>query len=183
MKGFVGAMPTRYARSLFQAAIKANCAADVERDLTAIDAVFKENRELPLLLGNPSLGNAKRRSILHSIGAKLGVCEMTKRFIDLLIEKGRLEILELIPGRYHELWRTHQGEVEVTVQTAVAVSDSVKQTITQSIATRSGKKPIVTFKVNPALIGGVVVEYPDHVLDGSLARKVSELQKRLVARA
>ncbi|MBK6766257.1 MAG: ATP synthase F1 subunit delta [bacterium] len=173
MKGFVGALPTRYARSLFQAAIKTDCAADVERDLTAIGAVFKENRELPLLLGNPSLGNPKRRAILHSIGAKLGVCEMTKRFIDLLIDKGRLEILDMIPGRYHELWRHHQGEVEVTVQTAVAVSDAVKQSVTQSIAARSGKKPIVSFKVNPALIGGIVVEYPDHVLDGSLARKVA----------
>lgn len=183
MKGFVGALPTRYARSLFQAALQAKCAADVESDLAAIDAVFKENRELPHLLANPSIGDAKRRGILMSIAQKLGFCEMTKRFIELLIEKGRLEILGSIPSRYHELWRDHQGEIEVTVQTAVQVSDAVKQTVTQSIATRSGKKPIVTFKVNPAIIGGIVVEYPDHVLDGSLARKVLELQKRLIARA
>ncbi|MCB9366121.1 MAG: ATP synthase F1 subunit delta [Calditrichaeota bacterium] len=181
MKGFHGPLPTRYARSLFAAAQKVKCVAEVERDLQALDTVFRENRELPLLLGNPSLGNVKRRAILKSIGAKLGFCEMTDRFIELLIEKSRLDLLETIPARYHEFWRQFEGEVEVTVQTAVPVSESMKEQIKQSIAQRSGKKPVITYQVVPALLGGVVVIYPDHQLDGSLARKVQELGKRLAS--
>lgn len=181
MKGFEGALGLRYARSLFQASLKAECAADVERDLAAIAAIYKENRELPVLLASPSLGNAKRRAILMSIADKAGFCEMTRRFIDLLLEKSRLEILESIPDRFHKLYRDHQGEVEVTVSTAVPLSDAMKQSVTQSIAAKSGKKPVVTYHVNPALIGGIVVQYPDHILDGSLARKVQDLGKRMAA--
>ncbi len=183
MKGFHGPLPTRYARSLFFAAQKGNCVVEVERDLQALEAVFTENRELPHLLSNPSLGSTKLRGILVSLGAKLGFCSMTNRFIDLLIEKSRLDLLPLIPGRYHEYWRQYEGQVEVTVQTAVPVSETLREQIKQSVAARSGKKPVITYQVNPALLGGIVVIYPDHQLDGSLARKVSELQKHLVGQA
>lgn len=181
MKGFDGALPLRYARSLFQASLKVNCSAEVEHDLQALAAIYQENRELPVLLASPSLGNAKRRAILMSIGDKVGFCEMTRRFIDLLLEKSRLEILPAIPERFHKLFREHEGEVEVVVQTAIPLSDTMKQNVAQSIASRSGKKPVITYMVTPDLIGGIVVQYPDRILDGSLARKVSDLGKRMSA--
>lgn len=181
MKGFDGAIALRYSRSLFHAALKVGCAADVENDLQALAAIYQENRELPVLLASPSFSNTKRRAILMSIGDKVGFCEMTRRFIDLLIEKARLEVLAAVPARFHKLYRESLGEVEVTVSTAVPLSDSMKDNVKQSIATRSGKTPVITYKVNPALIGGVVVQYPDRILDGSLARKVQDLGKRMSA--
>ncbi len=181
MKGFDSALPLRYARSLFQAALQVKCAAEVERDLQALAAIYSENRELPLLLASPSIGNTKRRAILMSIGEKVGFCEMTRRFIDLLLEKQRLEILTSIPERFHKLFREHEGEVEVKVQTAVPLSETMKQNVAQSIAARSGKKPVITYSVNPALLGGIVVQDSGRIFDGSLARKVSDLGKQLAA--
>ncbi len=181
MKSVDGATSLRYGKSLFQAAVKVGCAAEVERDLQALAVIYQENRELPVLLASPSFSNAKRRAILMSIGDKVGFCEMTRRFIDLLIEKARLEILAAIPARFHKLYRESLGEVEVTVSTAVALSDTMKQNVSQSIATRSGKTPVISYKVNPALIGGIVVQYPDRILDGSLSRKVQDLGKLMSA--
>jgi len=181
LKSFDSALALRYARSLFQASLKVKCATEVEHDLQALATIYRENRELPVLLASPSIGNAKRRAILFAIGDKVGFCEMTRRFIDVLLEKSRLEVLPAIPERFHRLYREHEGEVEVTVQTAVPVSDPMKQQIADSIAKKSGKKPVVTYQVNPAIIGGIVIQYPDHILDGSLARKVQELGKRMSA--
>ena len=92
-----------------------------------------------------------------------------------------MAFLPAIPEKFHKLFREFEGEVEVVVQTAVPLSDTMKQNVAQSIASRSGKKPVITYKVNPALIGGIVVQYPDRILDGSLARKVQDLGKRLSA--
>ncbi|MBK6909613.1 MAG: ATP synthase F1 subunit delta [bacterium] len=181
MKSLDSALALRYARSLFLASLQAKCSTEVEHDLQALAAIYRENRELPVLLASPTLGNTKRRAILFSIGDKVGFCEMTRRFIDVLLEKSRLDVLPAIPDRFHRLFREHEGEVEVTVQTAIALSDAMKQSVADSIAKTSGKKPVIAYKVNPAIIGGIVIQYPDHILDGSLARKVHDLGKRMSA--
>jgi F-type H+-transporting ATPase subunit delta len=182
LKRVFGALPTRYARSLFFAALKSSEGAAVERDMAAIHELFRENRELPLLLANPSLGTEKRRGILTRVGEKLEFCMTTKRFLELLLEKSRLDLLPTIPEYYHRLWQDHESVVEVKVSTAVPLTDSMKQTVSERIAARSGKKPQITFVTDASLIGGIVVSYPDRILDGSLRRKVQQLKQRMVER-
>lgn len=173
------ALVSRYARALFAAALERNALDAVRADLAALGAAMRDYPELPLLLENPRLSREKVRGILNALAGRIGAGPLTHRFLDLLVEKDRLQILADLDAQFEALWRTHHGEVEVRVTTAVSISDDTRRTVTDHLARRSGRKPQVVWNTDPALLGGIVIHWPDHVFDGSLARKLQNLKEHL----
>jgi F-type H+-transporting ATPase subunit delta len=173
------ALVSRYARSLFQAALDADALEPVHADLSAVTAVWREQREFALLVMNPRLSREKVRALLDALADRIGAHHLTRRFLHLLIEKERLEILSDVSSHFDRLWRDHQGEIKVTVTTALAVSDETKARVRDHLAARSGKTPRIAWRQDEALLGGLVVEWPDRVFDGSLSRKLQNLAAHL----
>ena len=175
MRKVPAALVSRYARSLFQAALDANALEAVHADLAAVTAVWREQREFALLVMNPRLSREKVRALLDALADKTAAHDLTRRFLHLLIEKDRLEILSDVGSHFDRLWRDHRDEIEVTVTTALSVSDETKARIREHLAARSGKIPLVRWRHDDAILGGLIVEWPDRVFDGSLARKLQNL--------
>lgn len=175
MRRISAALVSRYARSLFQAAQGLNAVEAVHADLTGISSVWHEQREFALLIMNPRLSREKVRNLLDALADKLQAHEITRRFLHLLIEKDRLEILSDVGSHFDRLWRDYKGEIEIAVTTAGSLSDEMKTRIREHLAHRSGKTPQITWRENAAILGGVIVEWPDRVFDGSLARKLENL--------
>lgn len=175
MRKVAAALVSRYARSLFQAALEADALEAVHADLSAVTAVWREQREFALLVMNPRLSRAKVRALLDALADRVGAHHLTRRFLHLLIEKERLEILSGVGSHFDRLWRDQQGEIEVTVTTALPVSDDMKARLRDHLAKRSGKTPLVTWRQDEAILGGLVVEWPDRIFDGSLSRKLQNL--------
>jgi F-type H+-transporting ATPase subunit delta len=119
------------------------------------------------------------RAILTALAEKLQLNEISRAFIDVLLDKDRLDILPAIQPRFERLMLEYEGKIEVTVTTAVPVNDLLQIQIEQHLKSKSGKDPVVEWRQNPAIIGGVVIEWPDHVFDGSLARKVENMKAQL----
>ena len=180
MKKVFGALPTRYARSLFLAAKEGNVVNEVEQNLQTLEATLTEYGELAALLLNPGLSAAKKRGILNSLSSKLNFHPVTRKFIELLEDKGRLELLSTIPLYYHRLYLDDAGQVEVTVTTAVAADETTQQKIQSYLKAQSGKEPLITWQQNKEILGGLIVDWPDRVYDASLSRKLRELEKRMV---
>ena len=174
-----GAIVSRYARSLFGAALEKKALDAVRRDLQSLHDLWQEQPELKLLLANPGLSRKKVKAILNSLEDKLSVSDITRRFVDLILEKDRLEILSDIQPVFEKLLLEHEGKVEVTVTTAVPVNDSLQTRIESHLKEKSGRDPIVTWQQNPQLLGGLVIEWPDYVFDGSLARKLDNMREHL----
>jgi F-type H+-transporting ATPase subunit delta len=174
-----GALVSRYARSLFGAAQERQSLDAVRRDLQALHQLWDEHPELKALLLNPGLSRKKVRAILTSVAEKLQLNAVSRAFIDVLLDKDRLDILPAIQPRFERLMLDHEGKIEVKVTTAVPVSDQLQMQIELHLKSKSGKDPVVEWRQNPALIGGVVIEWPDHVFDGSLARKIENMKAQL----
>jgi F-type H+-transporting ATPase subunit delta len=175
VKRVSAALVSRYARSLFQAADEANALEAVHADLSAITAVWREQREFALLVMNPRLSRERVHSLLDALADRIEAHHLTRRFLQLLIEKERLEILSDVGAHFDRLWRDHQGEIEVTVTTALPVSEETQGRVRDHLAARSGQTPLITWRQNEAILGGLIVEWPDRVFDGSLARKLQNL--------
>jgi ATP synthase F1 delta subunit len=173
------ALVSRYARSLFQAALEADALEAVHADLSAVTAVWREQREFALLVMNPRLSREKVRALLDALADRVNAHNLTRRFLRLLIEKERLEILSGVGSHFDRLWRDHQGEIEVTVTTALPVSEETQARVRDHLAARSGKTPLVTWRQDDAILGGLVVEWPDRIFDGSLSRKLQNLTAHL----
>ena len=175
MRKVSAALVSRYARSLFQAAADANALEAVHADLSAVTAVWREQREFALLVMNPRLSREKVRALLDALADRLPAHQLSRRFLHLLIEKDRLEILSDVGSHFYRLWRDRQGEIEVTVTTALSVSDDVKTRVRDHLARRSGKTPLIAWRQDETILGGLVVEWPDRIFDGSLSRKLQNL--------
>jgi len=173
------ALVRRYAKALFGAAAKADALAEVQADLSAITAAWREHPEFAQLALNPRLSPERTKALLHALADRAHAQPLTRHFLDLLLEKRRLEILQELRPHFDRLWRQRRGEVDVRVTTAVPIGESLRQTIVAHLKQRSGKTPLVTWSEDPRLIGGLVVEWPDRVFDGSLARKLDKLRESL----
>jgi F-type H+-transporting ATPase subunit delta len=173
------ALVSRYARSLFHAALDANALEAVHADLSAVTAVWHEQREFALLVMNPRLSREKVRALLDALADRLQAHPLSRRFLYLLIEKKRLEILSDVGLHFDRLWRDRQGEIEVTVTTALPVSDDLKTRVRDHLARRSGQTPLITWRQDEAILGGLIVAWPDRVFDGSLSRKLQNLTAHL----
>ncbi len=179
MKGAPLSLVNRYARSLFRVAEEKKVVDAVRTDLNNLARALSEHREFSLLLMNPGLGKTRLKALLDGLCDKLSAHQLTKQFTQLLLDKDRLLVLFNVNGEFERMWRDYQGLVEVTVITAVPIADELQKQITEHLAKRSGKQPIVAWTTDPRILGGVVIHWPDRVFDGSLARKLTGLQIRL----
>ncbi|MBU0507510.1 ATP synthase F1 subunit delta [bacterium] len=179
MRRISGALVRRYARALFQAADQASVLPAVRDDLAAVTGAWRENPEFAQLVLNPRLSRGKVRALLMALADRVAAQTLTRNFLELLLEKDRMDVLAQLGPHFNRLWRDHQGEIEVTVTTAVPIGDALKQTVLDHLARRSGKKPVVAWRNDESLLGGIVVEWPDRVFDGSLARKLENLRASL----
>ena len=180
MKKILGALPTRYARALFEAAKHGNVVSEVENDLRSLESTLAENDELSALIMNPGLTNEDVRAVLNSVSSKLNLHPVTRQFIDLLLEKRRLELISTVPSYFHKLYLQDQGEIEVSVTTAIDLDEAGKSKIQTHLEKQSGKKPQISWLTRPDILGGLIIEWPDSIHDGSLIRKLRVLEEKLV---
>ena len=181
MRRLPHALVSRYARALFAAAKQANALEKIGEDLRALAETWREHPELAQLIGNPGLSREKVRAILEALCARLQAHALTDSFLRVLLDKDRLLMMEDVSAQFDKLWRDHLGQIEVAVTTAIPLAEPAKQAVTAHLARRSGKTPLVEWLCDPAMLGGVIIRWPDRVFDGSLARKLANLQMTLAA--
>ncbi len=176
MRHASGALVSRYAKALFSIALERKVLSEVRDDLQNISETWHGDPELALLLTNPRLSRDKVLAILMAIADRLKATPLTRRFLSLLLEKERLDVLYDLSARFNQLWRDYQGEVEVKVVTAVPVNEQLRTEIRDLLTAQSGKKPLLTWVQQTDLLGGIVVQWPDRIFDGSLARKLANMK-------
>ncbi len=169
-----------YARSLFEAAKGADRVERVHQELgdfvTAIAAV----PELRNVLSNPELDAADKAAVLGEI---LGDAdEQTRNFVLLVSEKGRAGELEEIYRELDALVAADERRLTVELTTAYELSEDEAASILKKIETASGRSVEATRKVDPALIGGIVLQAGSLRVDASVKGRLETLRHELVRR-
>lgn len=149
-------------------------AADSLAALVESDPRFKQFLETPRI----SAGE-KKRSLQLALGGRAP--EMFIRFVMVLTDKRRQSLLPEIAAAYRGLVDERMGRVRVRVTISHAPDADLQAEIGNSLADRLGKTVIPTFTVDPELLGGMVVQVGDQILDGSLRTRAAQLRRRLLA--
>ena len=149
----------------------------------AIDEVAALLRREPLIrefLETPRVdAEAKKKAIRASFGGR--VPDLFLRFLLVLVEKRRQALLGEVARQYHDLVDVARGRVRADIAAASTPDPELQREIVASLERRYGKKVIPTFRVDPSLIGGVIIRVEGQILDGSFRRRIANLRRRLLA--
>jgi len=169
-----------YSEALVNAAEKEGNVDEVLDDLDAILVeVLREHPQFAALLASPLVSSADKDRIL--VNTFEGRTQPTvTRFLRVLNRHGRLGSLEPIARAARALWDQRQNRLPVTVTTAVPLDEAQEGPLREKLARMLNAEPLVQLVVDPALIGGLVIQIGDDVYDASLRNRLEQLRQRLI---
>jgi F-type H+-transporting ATPase subunit delta len=170
-----------YAVALFEAA-KDRGKLDAIRDqLTQFVDVLQENREMQVFLFSPYFSSAEKIE-----GLKKAVSDAEPEllnFLQLLLEKGRMPVVYRIQRQYESLWNKENKRLGVTVTSAVELDPEVTKRIGEEIEEQTGNTVELTSRVDPDILGGLVLQVGNMVLDTSIRNRLEKLRKSVASAA
>lgn len=170
-----------YAEALVNAASKTGDAESVVSELEEVDAdLIRPNPQFAAILASISVPSAEKSRILLSILQGRALPTVV-RFIEVLGNHGRLELISPIAQEARALWDKRQNRRPVLVKSAVSLDDGQKDALTVRVAAMINATPIMKYDLDPSLIGGFVVQVGDDLYDASVKTKLDRLRHGLLA--
>jgi F-type H+-transporting ATPase subunit delta len=167
-----------YARALFEAAGDTGRVEEVQAELEDFRRMVADVPELRSLVENPQLDPQAKRAALADLLADAD--ELVRNFLLLLAEKGRIGQLDEIADELDALVAREQGRLNVELTTAYELSDAEADAILRKIQQSSGRTVEATRKVDPGLVGGIVLQAGSLRVDASVRGRLERLQRVLV---
>jgi F-type H+-transporting ATPase subunit delta len=167
-----------YAEALFDAAKEQGRLVAVREELADFVAAVQEVPELRSVLRNPQLDPKAKADVLTDLLG--GADELLKNFLLLAAEKGRIGQVEQIGAEFERLMAREERRLTVELTTARELSDAEAAEIVGQIERASGRKVEATRRVDPALIGGIVLRAGSLQADASVRGRLERLRNELV---
>ncbi|CAG9805101.1 unnamed protein product [Chironomus riparius] len=166
----------RYACALFSAASKTKALDAVEKDLTNLQGQYKKDQKLRDFILDPSIKRSLKASALKDVSSTIKFNAATGFLLELLAENGRLKKLDSIINAYKLIMSAHRGEVVCEVITAKPLEGAQRKELEAQLKkfVASNETIQLTSKVDPSIIGGMVVSIGDKYVDMSVASKIKK---------
>ncbi len=172
----LGGLAGRYALALYELADEAKALDAVADDLRALRKLIAESADLDKLVRSPLLGRDEKAAAIEAVLAEAGAGELVKRFAVVAARNGRLFVLpQMIDAFLAELAR-RRGQVTADVVSARELSETQQAAVAEALNQRFGGKISVQVRVDPSLIGGMIVRVGSRMIDFSLKSKLQRLQ-------
>ncbi|MBQ8638286.1 MAG: ATP synthase F1 subunit delta [Lachnospiraceae bacterium] len=167
-----------YGDSLYELAVAEHLTEPILTQAREVGALLAENPDYRRLLAEPSIPMAERVGLLDQ--AFSGTIERyLLNFLKILCEHGMLGEWEGCLAQYQERYDRDHGIARATVTSAVALTIAQAQALKERLEQMCGKNVILTRKVQPSLIGGMRIELEGKMIDGTVAGRMSGLQKKI----
>lgn len=169
----------RYARALFEVALKQGQLQPTADDLSNLRALITQSDELRAFFYSPLIPRDRKIARLRE-ALSTQVQPHTLRLLELLVEKRREKFFEAVCEEFQKLQEAHQGIARATIQSATPLTEAEQNALVQKLQQSTGKTIIPTFEVNPDLIGGVRVQIGDYQIDGTLRGALDRLRDQIM---
>lgn len=154
-------------------------AADILDELSALDEIFGGNPEFVKLMGTPTISAEEKAALIKEINGSGNVSELCGNLLCVLAERGRFNCFSGIVKSFRAQYNEHFKIAEITVTTNAPLSDKLRGEITAKMSEITGKTISVKEKVDPAIIGGIVIDYGSTRYDGSVRTRLNALKQEL----
>jgi len=167
----------RYAKALTKAARKAGVLEEVGDQLAALAKGSSVADADVRFWKNPMVEKPVKRELFRRLAAQTGLEETLLRFLTLLVEKNRLWLLRPIEEEYRRILDRLLGRASVTVSTAKPLSETLKARLAETLTEQLGKQVSLRERVDPELVGGLIIRYENRIVDGTVGARLRTLAR------
>lgn len=179
--GIQASLAGRYASALFDLASENGTVTAVESDLGQLETALAESSELAAVTTNPKVGRSDAQKALWGVSAILGVTELTQNFLGVLAQNRRLAELPKVIRAFRSIAAAQRGEVTAEVTSAHALTDTQLADLKARLTAREGRAVKLSTKVEPDLLGGLVVTIGSKRIDASIRTRLNSLSQAMKA--
>ena len=173
----ISGMAGRYGGALFELALENKVVDAVKTDLDQFDAMIAGSPDLTRLVRSPVFGVDEQLKALSAILAKAGISGLAANFLRVITTNRRLFAVRGMIRSYRALAARHKGEVSAQVTVAEKLSDQNIDALKGALKTVTGGKDIdLDVKIDPAIIGGLIVKVGSRMIDSSLRTKLNAIK-------
>jgi F-type H+-transporting ATPase subunit delta len=169
-----------YATALIEALKTPDDVLQVGSDLELVASLYRDVPALPRMLDNPGQPFVRRRDVLEGMFTRMDLHPVTRRFLHLVLEKGRVREVPNIVAQFQRLRDAKLQVSSAEVVTAVPLDEAQKSDWEHTLSRITGRKVRVTYKTDGALLGGALTRVGSVVYDGSLRTQLSRIRESLV---
>ena len=170
-----------YSHALFEVAQEHDALDEIHEQLGQFCDELSESRELQVFLFSPYFSSQEKKDVIGKIVEDAD--ERFLNFLELLAERHRMPALFRIRRAYDALWREENKLLPVTVTSAVELDEGLVKGLGERIEEQTGKKVELTSKVDPDVLGGLVLQVGNMVLDASMRNRLEQLRKQVAKAA
>ena len=172
----VSGMAGRYATALFELALEERALDAVKADLDRFDALVAESGDLRRLVRSPVFTAEEQARALAAVLERAGIGGLAARFLQVVASNRRLFAARDMVKAFRTLVAAHKGEVTAEVTLAEEPSQQHIATIKDALKAVTRKDVQVAVKVDPTIIGGLIVKLGSRMVDSSLRTKLNALK-------
>jgi ATP synthase F1 delta subunit len=166
-----------YGRSLFQAALEAGRIDDLREQLGQFADALDETRELAVFFFSPYFSSEEKQNSLSTLLD--GADQLLVNFLSLLIENHRMPVIFRIREEFERLWEEENRTLPVEITSAVELDSATTESLGKAIGERAGRKITLAARVDPDIIGGIIIRVGNSILDASIRNRLEQLRRHV----
>ncbi len=170
-----------YAEALFEVARDRGKLEEIGNELAQFADAVGAERELQVFLFSPYFSTQEKIEGLHR--AVTGADEELVNFLELMIEKHRMTEIFRVRSRFEQLWKQENRRLDVTVTSAVELDPAVVEKLGAEVERQTGQKVELASRVDDQILGGIVLQVGNMVLDASIRSRLEKLRKSVAQAA
>jgi F-type H+-transporting ATPase subunit delta len=175
----VSGVAERYASALFELAVDESALDRLEQELANLSAAIDANPDLRRLVQSPVFSAEEQERAIGGIAGHLGIAGLTGNFLRLVARNRRLFALPQMIAAFRQMAATHRGEISAEVTSAHPLSDDQVTALKGALKEKLGKDVTLETRVNPVLLGGLVVKVGSRMIDTSLRTRLMTVKTKL----
>lgn len=172
-----------YASAVYTASAKSSSIESTEKSLKSLQSLLDKDKKLATILANPSLSATEKQAVVETLVSATSADKIVGNLLKVLSENNRLPLINDVISKFEVLSNAHHGLVEATVTSAEPLDSKILGRLESAIAKSqfvgNGKTLKVNNKINPDILGGIIVEVGDRTVDLSISAKIGRLNKLL----
>lgn len=168
-----------YAEALLELAVAEEAVEEYDRQFGLVAELIRSEENLRVFLETPRIDADEKKRIVDE-AFRGNIPDRLLRFLFVVIDKRRQRLLPAMAAEFSDLADAHFGRLKVEITTAIEPDEALREQLRERLGRALQRDVLPRYRVNPAILGGVIVRVEDRIMDGSIRHRLHSLRRQLL---